>query len=1377
MGKARRLPGPCGLSASHNHEKPTPHQETECNAMAKFCEVCKNSYPDDQELCPHCGAEQVALVEGDSPEGEDFLPEDAGPGGLLPTEPTINLGRSGPAKDTQHREPLPTEHPDEAFDELVAEPAEDSGIEIGEDAIVLDDETPAEEDVVVEDSSVTLGEPGVADESDVEAGSALILGEDSGTGSGIDSDIVVGDSGIELVEEQIADESVPLGAESGPDRIAEAVESGIDLDDVGPAGEGEVPSSVEMGTPRDAPSSVEIGTPPTTHLASPEEMEEALEEPGRSPTQMAGPGEMEEALGGVTEETIHLGQEVERSSDSEVGLGEEGARDEAAAGINLDRMVEEEGVIEEEAEITGEEVADEEVAGEIVEEEEERPARPAPKPRSRVPAFVLGGLLGVLGGAVAGAGLLQFLPSNIQGLVGLGDTNKPLKPRPGPTPGPGPGTAPQGAPTQAELVEAGKFKDALARLENVAPNQPDQLALRGQARWRAAMQEKLSNGQRPQANDPEVKQALADLQAAAQAGNPDAYFWLGHLQAATGQFQQARATFTQGAQKFKERRFQGALDRLDLLAPPAGGMSFLDRDREALLAWLVIAYQPPPGPPAGQPTPAAPKPIEEAGYDFFAALKQARQGKYSEAITLLRAARDRHNRRRFRHLGQQQNPFSDPDEEIFLHAAALLEYHWQLQQKILSRAAGLELASKTDPAKAIDELAQAAMVGKANTETLTAIVAKLGGPKAITSSKDLTTAIDNLLVERQALAAAAKKLQDARVISEPKNLDKGIDIVLADSRALGAAEDKLRAAKMLGENEKLDAGLDRLLAGQKTLTAVADRLKKASAIKDDKEVEQGVANLLDARKALTDGLQGIAEDLKKAGLIASADPEKVPQGVKAALELAKASDPKGEIRKQRAEIDRLKGAVTAARKKADEEIAAARAALKDRWTPAQMLPAWLPVLEAAPTDKTLADRAAHDAEQVLADAKASAAEKARAHVILGLARRNAGQFAQAKEELGKGAKALAEDKAWQARAEAALRDVSDPVGAILRKADRLTAEGKQAEALELLNRGVQALPADQQLNLRVRRGLVALEAAASGSAKPDEKLAAQIRQDAKAAQDAGQPVGHYAAGRLAEQLGRFGEAVRQYEAAVKAHPDLDEEGLLYRAALARVLLRRGERGAVRAPAAVPTDRRARKAAALEAVVLLTALALPPGGAGSMTEDERRARELADEILAAGDKVPFNLRAQALAIKGLHTRAVMTYAEGLRAHLPPALANGLLTILQSHPALRRPEGTDAPDPVEADKHYAEGLNRYFAEDYPGAEKELAEAVRLYGRDARYFYFLGLARLHQGKRGAAADFVQGARLEALDLPPQAAVSRSLERIQGRVRLLLNEAREQR
>jgi TolA-binding protein len=196
------------------------------------------------------------------------------------------------------------------------------------------------------------------------------------------------------------------------------------------------------------------------------------------------------------------------------------------------------------------------------------------------------------------------------------------------------------------------------------------------------------------------------------------------------------------------------------------------------------------------------------------------------------------------------------------------------------------------------------------------------------------------------------------------------------------------------------------------------------------------------------------------------------------------------------------------------------------------------------------------------------------------------------------------------------------------------------------------------------------------------------------------------------------------------------------------------------------------------VVLLTVLAVPPGGAGSMTEDERRARELADEILAAGDKVPFNLRAQALAVKGLHTRAVMTYAEGLRGHLPPALANGLMAILQSHPSLRRPEGTDVPDPVEADKHYAVGLNRFFAEDYAGAEKELAEAVRLYGRDARYFYFLGLARLHQGKqRGAEADFAEGARLEKFDLPPRAAVSRSLERIQGRVRLLLNEVREQR
>ncbi|MFO0927033.1 MAG: hypothetical protein U0736_08320 [Gemmataceae bacterium] len=169
-------------------------------------------------------------------------------------------------------------------------------------------------------------------------------------------------------------------------------------------------------------------------------------------------------------------------------------------------------------------------------------------------------------------------------------------------------------------------------------------------------------------------------------------------------------------------------------------------------------------------------------------------------------------------------------------------------------------------------------------------------------------------------------------------------------------------------------------------------------------------------------------------------------------------------------------------------------------------------------------------------------------------------------------------------------------------------------------------------------------------------------------------------------------------------------------------------------------------------------------------------QLADEVLALGDKAPFDARAQALAIKGLYTRALEVYTAGLRDKglLAPEYANTLLELIAGHPVLRRPESKETPNPLRSEKHYAAGLNQYFAGQYGRAEKEFLSAVENDRNDARYHYFLGLARLAQGKREAYEDFDQGARLERQGRPDSAAVAAALERVQGQMRWVLNAAR---
>jgi tetratricopeptide (TPR) repeat protein len=236
------------------------------------------------------------------------------------------------------------------------------------------------------------------------------------------------------------------------------------------------------------------------------------------------------------------------------------------------------------------------------------------------------------------------------------------------------------------------------------------------------------------------------------------------------------------------------------------------------------------------------------------------------------------------------------------------------------------------------------------------------------------------------------------------------------------------------------------------------------------------------------------------------------------------------------------------------------------------------------------------------------------------------------------------------------------------------------------------------------------------------------------------------------------------------HPALDAAGARFRIALARALMQ------VKAPAEGARTGRAEMPASFDLMMALLSVALQ--GPDKPGDANQEALRIADEILAAkeGD-VPFEVRAQALAIKGLWTKALTTYVDGLRPLLSRDHADGLKMLVESHPALSRPTSQTVANPLEAEKHYATGLRWYFDRKYGNAEQEFKAAVEQDGRDARYYYFLGLSRLLQDKRrDAMADFEEGAMLERKNRPPSGAVNDSLERVQGALRQQLNAVREQ-
>lgn len=311
------------------------------------------------------------------------------------------------------------------------------------------------------------------------------------------------------------------------------------------------------------------------------------------------------------------------------------------------------------------------------------------------------------------------------------------------------------------------------------------------------------------------------------------------------------------------------------------------------------------------------------------------------------------------------------------------------------------------------------------------------------------------------------------------------------------------------------------------------------------------------------------------------------------------------------------------------------------------------------------------------------------------------------------------------------------------------------------------------------------------------------------------------------------------EAFQKDHPTCDPIGNRYRVALSRVILAQRAGGRKPAPFAPPAPKEEKPAASLptqpkiilvadarkEAGVALaddppaapavvanagpvvvkpaliwvggcpSVLALPtilvdPGVAVGAEDDLgappdprldeaiRLAREAADLARTSRDPRAFEaylVLGEALARKGKWTDGLFGFVEGMKV-LCPEYGPRLAVLVADHPAFKRPDAIRPPDPLRAEGFFGRGLRLYFERRYDEAEKEFFEAVRFSDQDARYLYFLGLTRLAQGKRDLALeDFRLGARLEALEKPARAAVSFSLERVQGPHRRLLNQFRD--
>lgn len=116
----------------------------------------------------------------------------------------------------------------------------------------------------------------------------------------------------------------------------------------------------------------------------------------------------------------------------------------------------------------------------------------------------------------------------------------------------------------------------------------------------------------------------------------------------------------------------------------------------------------------------------------------------------------------------------------------------------------------------------------------------------------------------------------------------------------------------------------------------------------------------------------------------------------------------------------------------------------------------------------------------------------------------------------------------------------------------------------------------------------------------------------------------------------------------------------------------------------------------------------------------------------------------------------------------ALAAAFLSLAAPH--------APAQEGAELDDLYGRGVHAYFSRDSFRAVDLLNQAIEHGSQDPRAYYFRGLALRNLGREeDAKLDFATGAKLEATGEDLIGKVSRSLERVQGPLRLQIESTRK--
>ena len=723
-------------------------------------------------------------------------------------------------------------------------------------------------------------------------------------------------------------------------------------------------------------------------------------------------------------------------------------------------------------------------------------------------------------------------------------------------------------------------------------------------------------------------------------------------------------------------------------------------------------------------------------------------------------------------------------------------------------------------------------------EKLIDVSEQLASAKTIeeTLKDEAKKAVDDKAKAETVIASVTKTLVDSKQIDEKDKLDPAVieklvkDVVDAKSAVAGST--KLLEDAKVGAGEK---GVEKLVASKKDadakLAAVAKALEDAKVkepgAKGVEEIASDRDKIAKDREELDQTVKSAFKELVDGNLApADADPRKaLAEGAKSAR-LKSESPLAGPLTSLAGSLGSLtvglgditKNTFRQAELIAEIEFLRVRDALTP--SPGKQLDRLAMILENPDEkDPRVLTEATNLADWALADkSTATPDEKSKARWLRALVARGKSDFDTARKEAESVKDAIA---TWSPRTKQAYRELLDPAAFYLPRIERLRSSENYVAALKEIDDALKALPDNPRL--KAERSTVSLELFRIG--KEDPMAAATIRADAEEALKNPKTFAAAAVtiGKLAESTGNAADTAQAetlYRQALKTGEPDETQSAELRLGLGRLLLRKFAAGdgvaAPKAPAepkvelkeepkvepkappkaepkvdpkAEPKENDARLDATGSGsrlgigramLRLIADATIVQADADETSPELKETIALARQLLAESKDKRTQAQArmllgEALSRAGHRTEGLREYAKGLEMLQPGA---NFLKLLDEHPAFQTTDSDLRANPILAEKHFGMGLHLYREGRPIEAESQFKQAIDYFDKDARYWYWIGLCQLEQPSRAkresVAFSWEQASRLESNSRPNTDEVNRSLERIQGPRRVLLDSYR---